>query len=257
MQSSDSEVYLQKKRRFAKMLTIFGRKPVLEALQDSSIPLFRLHLSDSNKSAAILDDIICLAQSRGLELIYHDKKSLSRVSKNAKQDQGVALDICCDGFTSFDDFSAQLPKRFQIIALDGITNPQNLGMIIRSVCASPATAVLMPEKGCARIDALVIKASAGTVFKARLIRCQSLVEALQDLRSAGTQIVSLEAEAQHSIATFTPPERAVFVMGNESSGVSREVQDVCTQGLSIPMANGVESLNVAVAASLIAFRSLF
>jgi 23S rRNA (guanosine2251-2'-O)-methyltransferase len=169
--TTDSASYLAKKRFYNRMLTVFGRKPVLEALQDERLRPYRLHLADSNKSGGIIDELLQLAQRRRVEVLYHDRQALSRISKNARQDQGVALDIECQGFEEAEDFLAQLPERFELIALDSITNPQNLGMIIRSVCASPMTGLLLPEKGCARLDALVIKASAGTLFKARIVRC--------------------------------------------------------------------------------------
>ena len=87
--SQDSQEYLDKKRFFDQLLTIFGRKPVLEALQEKGSKIHRLHLADSNKKAKILDDIIALAKDKGAEIIYHDSKALSRISKNAKQDQTV------------------------------------------------------------------------------------------------------------------------------------------------------------------------
>ena len=144
-----------------KLLTIYGRKPVLEALQDTSLELFRLHLAESNKTSDIIRDITRLAKSRNIDIQFHDKLALSRISKNSQQDQGVALDIHMPGFTSDINFLHNYSgKPFQLIAVDGVTNPQNLGMIIRSVCASPLTGLLLPNKGCAKLDALVIKASA-------------------------------------------------------------------------------------------------
>lgn len=253
----DRPAYQAKKRFFGRMLTIFGRKPVLEALQDSRLRPYRLHLADSNKSAGIIDEMIQLAAQRGAEVQFHDKQALSRISKNAKQDQGVALDIECEGSADAEDLLANCPQELDLMALDGITNPQNLGMIIRSVCASPMTGLLLPEKGCARLDALVIKASAGTLFRARIYRCQDLAQTLAGFVRVGTAVYGLDAGATQSLATLTPQPRSIFVMGNETNGLSAEVRAVCTHNLSIPMCNGVESLNVSVAASLLAFRSLF
>lgn len=256
MNHSDSQIYLEKKSLYSKMITIYGRKPVLEALQDSSVSAFKLHLAESNKAAKIIDDIIEVASKRGLDLNYHDKSALSRISKNAKQDQGVALDIKCDQFGDVDAFLSLGLNSYELIALDCITNPQNLGMIIRSVCASPSAGILIPERGCAKLDALVIKASAGTVFKARLIRCKNLVDGLQRFLDEGCSIYGLEASAGESLSSFIPNKKSIYVMGNESSGLSSVVSKACTHKLSIPMRNGVESLNVAVTASLLAFRSV-
>jgi 23S rRNA (guanosine2251-2'-O)-methyltransferase len=252
----DSPEYVNKKQMFSKMITIFGRKPVMEALQDVNVVAYRLHLSESNKSAEIIDNIVDTAKCRSVEVCYHDKSALSRISKNAKQDQGVALDIQCKLMSGVDEFLELGLARYQLIAVDSVTNPQNLGMIIRSVCASPAQGLLIPEKGCAKLDALIIKASVGTVFKSRLIRCKDLSEALNRFSKSGASIYGLEANASESLASFVPPAKTIYVMGNETAGLSAAVSKACTNKLSIPMCNGVESLNVAVAASLLAFRSV-
>lgn len=253
----DSPEYLQKKRQFARMLTLFGRKPVLEALQDPGLKVHRLHLAQSNKPAAILEQMQIIARQRGVDIVMHDKAGLSRISKNAKQDQGVALDIDCEKFAQAEDLLRDLPATFELLAVDNVTNPQNLGMIIRSVCASPCLGLLMPERGCAKLDALVIKASAGTLFKAPLFRCQNLAQTLVQLTDQGVDVYGLDAHAQHSLTDFTPGRRSVYVLGNETDGLSAPVRDACNSSLSIPMCNAVESLNVSVAASLLAFRSVF
>jgi len=248
----DSEAYLKKKRFFDKVLTIYGRNAVLEALQDENISIYKLHLSDSNKPAKVLDEIVRLAKRRDIEIAYHDKKALSRISKNAKQDQGVALDIVLEHFGSLDDFKTK-HESYRIIALDGVTNPQNLGMIIRSCAAGNVDAILLPTKGAAQISPLVIKASAGTLFKMPIIKTSNLKETLQALKEEGASLYTLSSHAKKSYKEQTYGKRTVFVLGNESEGVSASVESVCDESISIPMNRGVESLNVAVTASLLAF----
>jgi 23S rRNA (guanosine2251-2'-O)-methyltransferase len=253
---TDSTEYQNKKRFFSRMLTIYGRKPVLEALQDKTVPIYRLHLADSNRNAGIIADIQRLAEKREVEVVLHSRQALSRISRNAKQDQGVAADLQCPNHSSLDDFLAQPPAgSFTLIALDGVTNPQNLGMIIRSVCASPAAGILLPEKGVAGISPLVIKASAGTVFKASIIRCPSLAEGLAALQSSGAQVCGLSGHSQQTLSELNQDKPTVYVLGNETEGVSSQVSAVCDTMVRIPMHNGVESLNVAVTASLLAFRT--
>lgn len=252
----DSEQYRSKKRFFKHMLTIYGRNPVAEALDDPALELYKLHLADSNKPSRAIESLIQKAQSRGLEVSFHSKQALSRISKNAKQDQGVALDIRCPSFKTFDEFIEDLPECFEAIALDRITNPQNLGMIARSVTASPITALLLPEKGCAKLDSLAIKASAGTLFKTPIVQCEGLSESLARLKNQSCDVFVLETNSANSLSNFSAPERCVYVLGNESEGVSREIQALASNGLSIPMGNGVESLNVSIAAALLAFRGV-
>jgi 23S rRNA (guanosine2251-2'-O)-methyltransferase len=166
MKHTDSPEYLARKSTFDRLITVYGRKPVYEILADRSLEIFRLHLADSNRGGGIVDQIKTLAAQRNIEICYHSREQLARISRNSKQDQGVACDIHSAGYQPYKLALEQLPSADQrpLIALDGITNPQNLGMIIRSITASPAYGLLLPSKGCADISALVIKASAGTVF---------------------------------------------------------------------------------------------
>jgi 23S rRNA (guanosine2251-2'-O)-methyltransferase len=252
---NDSQTYLDKKKFFDGMLTIYGRKPVLEALQDKSTRIHRLHLAESNKSAGIIEEITALAKEKGAEVLFHSRQALSRISKNSSQDQGVAADLICNGFQTHEEFLQQhRDARFTLLALDGITNPQNLGMIIRSACAGNIDGILLPQQGNAQIDPLVIKASAGTVFRAPILRCNSLVSALNDFKKQNTIICSLSSHAKTDLKTFTPRQSCIYVLGNETEGVSREVENLCNERIRIAMNNGVESLNVAVTAALIAFK---
>ncbi|NKQ40989.1 MAG: RNA methyltransferase [Sulfurovum sp.] len=248
----DSQEFLEKKAFFDRLLTIYGRNATLEALKDNSIQIYRLHMTSSNKPAKVLTHIINYAANRGVEVLYHDKKSLSRISKNTKQDQGVALDIVMPYASGIDEFIS-LNSSYRIMALDGITNPQNLGMIIRSCAAGSIDAVLMPEKSNAQMSALVIKASAGTLFKIPIIKTKSLHSALITLKENNASLYILSADARRAYRDEKYDSKSVFILGNESSGVSLEVTELCDKSISIPMHRGVESLNVAVTAALLAF----
>jgi 23S rRNA (guanosine2251-2'-O)-methyltransferase len=96
----DSAEYRKKKAFFDKVLTVYGRKPVLEALQDEQLQCHTLHLAGSNRDTGIIRDIRQLADARGLSVKQHTREQLARISKNGKQDQGVALDILCPAFRS-------------------------------------------------------------------------------------------------------------------------------------------------------------
>jgi len=187
--------------------------------------------------------------------LEHSPQELSRISKNAKQDQGVAADIACPNFMTLDQLLASGKPVQRIMALDRITNPQNLGMIIRSVTASTFDALLVPKKGCAPLSPLVIKASAGTLLKAPIVQVDSLKKALEALKETGHKIYSLRLDAEDSLYSLDGSDRQTFVLGNETDGVSPEIDRLCTSGLKIPMERNVESLNVAVTAALICFNS--
>ena len=169
----------------------------------------------------------------------------------------MAADIICPEFGDASDYLSGLEAapRQRLLALDGITNPQNLGMIIRSAAAGNIDGIIYPERGCAALGPLVIKASAGTIYRAPLLKCQSLPEIVQECRAKDMTVCSLEASADMSLFEYEAPGHSVFVLGSESEGVSEAVRKLCNQSLSIPMRNGVESLNVAVSASLVAYSS--
>ena len=255
---TDSPEYLAKKSFFNRLITVYGRKPVLEILSDNCLEIFRLHLAESNRGGGIVEQIKTLASQRNIEICYHSREQLARISRNSKQDQGVACDIHCQGYEPYEQALEQLPEISQrpLIALDGVTNPQNLGMIIRSVTASPAHGLLLPSKGCADIGPLVIKASAGTVFKGNILRCDSLACTLKEFKQKGFEICTLSSHQATPLTEFKPTAPVIYVLGNETEGVSKEIAALSDHRVGIPMANGVESLNVAVTAALIAFKSL-
>lgn len=250
---TDSQDYLARKAQFDRLLTLYGRKPVLEALQSSEVVPQRLHLSKRNKPAAILSEIIALAEERGAEIRYHDPLALSRISRNSQQDQGVAADLLCPTHQKLDDFLEKAPRNFRLLMLDGLTNPQNLGMIIRSVAASPVDGLLFSENDNMRISPLVIKASAGALFRAPLIRCQNNMETLEKLRDRAVTFYGLDGSSPQSLLDTAIKDPAVIILGGETQGLSKEVAQQVDHLLSIPMSRGVESLNVAVSAALAAY----
>ena len=245
----DSQAYKDKKAFFDKIITLYGRNVVVEILQDETIEIHKIHLSDSNKPDGAIKTILSPAQKRKIEVYYHNKVALSRISKNAKQDQGVAVDIIAQSYSNANEI--QNLSKYRLLALDGIQNPQNLGMIIRSCAAGNVDGIILPKKSSAKISPLVVKASAGTLFKLPIYYCNSLQDILPMLKE--TKIYALSSHAKTTIYDVKSESKSIFVLGNESDGVSKEIEQLCNDSISIPMQRGVESLNVAVTASLIAF----
>lgn len=246
---NDSQEYKDKKAFFEKIITLYGRNVVVEVLQDSSVEVHKLHMASSNKTDGAIKTILALAKTRKIEITYHEKNALSRISKNAKQDQGVAIDIIAKSYQNANELKNL--SAYRVIALDGIHNPQNLGMIIRSCAAGNVDGIILPKKSSAKISPLVIKASAGTLFKLPIYFCHALEDILPQLQE--TKIYALSSHAKDDIYQLQASKKSIFVLGNESEGVSPEVEKLCNDSISIPMQRGVESLNVAVTASLIAF----
>lgn len=247
---NDSPEYLEKKRFFDSLITLYGRNVAVEVLRDDQVKIHKLHLSKSNRSDETIDEIMALAEMRGVEIKYHTKEALSRISKNSAQDQGVAIDVVSQNYRSASVIETDLPNSFRLLALDGINNPQNLGMIVRSAAASKIDGIVLPRRNSTKLSPLVMKASAGTLFKIPIYYCEDLSDilGLKDMA-----IITLSSHAKEDIYSLKIPHRAVFVLGNESEGVSDVVMRASTHSVSIPMYRGVESLNVAVTAGIVSF----
>lgn len=247
---NDSPEYLEKKRFFDSLITLYGRNVAVEVLRDDAVQIHKLHLSKSNRIDETIEEIISLAEMRGVEIKYHTKESLSRISKNSAQDQGVAIDVVSQNYRSASNIATDLPNSFRLLALDGINNPQNLGMIVRSAAASRIDGIVLPRRNSTKLSPLVMKASAGTLFKIPIYYCETLDEILT---LSDTAIITLSSHAKDDIHSLQIPSRAIFVLGNESEGVSESVMRASTHSVSIPMHRGVESLNVAVTAGIVSF----
>lgn len=258
-QGEDRAEYIKRKKFFDHMITIYGRNPVIEALNDTNLQIYRLHLASSNRESTVVQELKQLAAKRDIDVVLHSRAQLSRISRNSKQDQGVACDIYCPGFQPYEDLLNSLQKQsshknISLIALDSVTNPQNLGMVIRSVTASPTYGILLPSKGSAALSPLVIKASAGTAFKGNILSCDNLENALRNCQQAGFKLCTLSSHQATPLSDFKPTGPTIFILGNETHGVSQSIIDISDYRIGIPMANGVESLNVAVTAALVAFN---
>lgn len=239
---------------------IYGRNAVLEALLDKSLAISKIHLADSNRSAKVLDQIINHAEQRSIDIEFKSKLELSRISKSSKQDQGVAADIKLSSLFDLEDLTDyanqqhDTPLHRKLILLDGVTNPQNVGMIIRSVAASGIGGLILPSSGCADLGPLVIKASAGAIFKCPIFRCDTTQQAIECVHQLNGKVYSLALDGSTALGEEQPGDSInVYVLGNESEGVSKKILKNCDDSVFIPMHNGVESLNVAVTAALIAF----
>lgn len=249
------QTWAQQRRQFDDMITLYGRKTTLEVLKDTDLKVFRLHLATSNKSSSVISEIKHLAAVRNVELRMHSKHNLSYISKNARQDQGVAIDLVAPHYHDMEQLVTSEPKPgAEFIMIDRVTNPQNLGMIIRSVAASPMAGLILPTQGCAAIDPLVYKASAGCLLKTTIYRCLTGLDGALALQRKGYQLIGLSSEGELRLSDLNNDTPKILILGNETEGLSTELRDACDHLLGIPMANAVDSLNVAVTAGIISFH---
>jgi 23S rRNA (guanosine2251-2'-O)-methyltransferase len=234
-----------------RFVTVFGRKPVLEALADRRLDVDKVILADNARGPAARE-IIDAAGARRIKVERASAHRVKVLAGNGKQDQGVLADVIAPRMRRLDDALEQRPAR--VLVLDGITTPANVGMILRTATAAGVEGIVVPRRGVAGIDPLVVKASAGVAFHAPILRCYTAEEACHALRDAGYPLFALDGTARQSLFDADLPERAAYVLGGETAGVSDDVRRHVTGLISIPMAGGVESLNVASAAAVLCFE---
>ena len=237
-------------------LTVMGRKPVIEALHDDSLQFDKILLSERARGDEI-DTIKGMAASRRISIENVTEQKVTAVARSARHHQGVVADIAAPAMQTLHEFCEQRRRgkdwACSLLVLDHIHNPANVGMILRSATAAGIDGVIVPHKGTADIGPVAIKASAGVAFRATILRVETIGEAIAVLRDHRFELVGLDA-AGESLFDAILPERAAYVLGNESVGLTTSVTDELDHVISIPMSNNVESLNAAVAASLVGFE---
>jgi 23S rRNA (guanosine2251-2'-O)-methyltransferase len=232
-----------------RFITVYGRKPVLEALADDRLTVDKVLLAD-NAGGPQISQLLREAARRGVEVLRVPAARVTKVSRNGRQDQGVVADIVAPGLRRLSaETAADLAG--PVLVLDGVTNPQNVGMILRTATAAGFAGIVLPRAGVPDLSPLVVKASAGVALEAPVLRADDPASAVAILRGAGFTIFGLAAEAGRSLWDARPfPERTAFVLGSETGGLRVEVDE----RVAIPMAGGVDSLNVAVAAGILCFE---
>lgn len=239
-----------------RFITVYGRKPVLEVLEQPELPVHRVLVARGAKGS-IVDAIRRAARARGVTLIEKSPAEIHRISRNEKQDQGVAADVEAPGMRSLASYLAGLgdDERALLFALDHVTTPANVGMILRSATVLGIDGVILPRRGCPEIGPLVIKASAGVAFRAPILRCAELADALSDAKLAGFCVYGLSDRGARDLAELRPRERSVFVLGNETEGVGEALHPLVDEWIRIPMASEGDSLNVSAAAAIVAYAA--
>ncbi len=170
------------------------------------------------------------------------------------QHQGVAALVAPLTYRPFAEITALLqenPGPHTLLALDGVTDVGNFATLIRSAVAFGAAAILLPKHNSVGLTPIVAKRSAGAVERIALVQVGNMVRALERLQQLGCWLYGAEAHAPTAVGDVTWPERTVVVMGAEGRGLRRLVRTRCDQLVQIPMRTGADSLNVAVAGSIV------
>jgi 23S rRNA (guanosine2251-2'-O)-methyltransferase len=236
---------------------IGGRNAVVEALA-ARVPATTLYVAERVEADDRVRDALSRAAGRGIPVQTVTRAELDTLVGEGAVHQGIALQIPPYRYATLQQIvagarehrgrSAAAPL---VVALDGITDPRNLGAIIRSAAAFGADGVIIPERRSAGVTAAAWKTSAGAALRTRVAMVPNLTRALRELKQEGLFVIGLDGGGRVSLPGLElATEPLVIVVGSEGKGLSRLVGETCDEIVSIPIVNGVESLNAGVAAAV-------
>lgn len=231
---------------------IVGRNPVTEAVR-SGIPLAKVFLAGNMASDERVAEVVRTATALGAPLVEVSRSDLDNLTEGAVH-QGVVIEVPAYAYRDVEDLLARAERAGHpplIVALDSVTDPHNLGAVLRSAGAFGADGVLLPERRSAGVNATAWKVSAGAAARVPVARATNLVRALTDLKDAGCFVVGLDGDGPTAVGDLELADGPlVLVTGSEGKGLSRLVRQTCDVVASIPIAAPVESLNAAVATGI-------
>ncbi|NKY39648.1 23S rRNA (guanosine(2251)-2'-O)-methyltransferase RlmB [Cellulomonas septica] len=231
---------------------VSGRNSVVEALR-AGIPVSTVYLAARLEADDRTREIVSTAAESGYPLLEVSRTELDRLTDGSVH-QGVAIQVPPYAYADDEDLLDAAEASEQpalVVALDGVTDPRNLGAVLRSAGAFGAHGVLVPERRAAGVTASAWKVSAGAAARVPVARVKNLVRTLQAYREAGVFVVGLDGGGDVAIGDIAFAEDPlVLVVGSEGKGLSRLVREQCDAIASIPIASAVESLNAGVAAGI-------
>lgn len=231
---------------------VSGRNAVLEALR-ARIPVTTVYIGTRLEADDRTREILQIASGCGYNLLEVTKPELDRLTDDSVH-QGVAIQVPPYEYLDAEDLldaAAEADQPVLIVALDGVTDPRNLGAVLRSAGAFGAHGVLVPERRSAGVTASAWKVSAGAAARVPVARATNLTRTLLEYKSAGCFIVGLDGGGEVSVGDLAfSVDPIVLVVGSEGKGLSRLVRETCDAIASIPIASAVESLNAGVAAGI-------
>jgi 23S rRNA (guanosine2251-2'-O)-methyltransferase len=234
---------------------VAGRNSVVEALREG-VPVTGVYVAEGAERDGRLREAFKLAAEGGINLLEVSRGELDRMTAGAVH-QGLAARIPPYEYAHPDDLLQLAEANHEkplIVVLDQVTDPRNLGAVIRSAAGFGAHGVVIPERRAAGMTASAWKSSAGAASRIPVAQTVNLVRQLKSYQDAGCMVIGLAAEGDVSLPDLDLADGPlVVVVGSEGNGLSRLVAETCDQLVSIPMHNHVESLNAGVAASVVLY----
>lgn len=229
--------------------TVAGRNAVVEALR-AGIPAKELVVAAGVDIDERLNESIRLAQKMGIGIKEVERRQIENMTGIANH-QGVALVVKPFQYSSQKEIFARAVEPALFVAVDGVTDPRNIGAIARSAAAFGADGLLIPERRNASLTAAAWKTSAGAAARLPIAQITNLSRSIEDAKAYGCFIVGLDGDADTKISDMEIADQPLYVIvGSEGKGLSRLVREKCDLLVSIPMGSAVESLNASVAMSI-------
>lgn len=232
---------------------VAGRNPVVECLH-AKVPAEMLIVAQGTGSDDRLGEAVAIAHSRNIPIREVPRHELDRLVGNSMH-QGIGLQVQPYKYSSAADLMAEVHKRGEkgmFVLLDNITDPRNLGAVIRSTAAFGGHGVIIPERRSAQVTGVAWRTSAGTAARLPVARETNMTRTVQEFQKNGYQVVGLDAGGEHTLDTYDGgTDNVVIVVGSEGKGISRLVRENCDVIMSVPMESWVESLNASVAAGVV------
>lgn len=231
--------------------TVLGRNPVLECLR-AGVPATALYVALGSEADERLTESVSRAADLGIAILEVPRTDLDRMTANHLH-QGIALQVPPYHYAHPDDLlgAATGSPPALLVALDNISDPRNLGAIVRSVAAFGGHGVLIPQRRSASVTAVAWRTSAGAAARVPVARATNLTRTLTDWAGRGLRVIGLDAGGDTTLDDIDGTDPMVVVVGSEGKGLSRLVRQNCDEVVSIPMAGNAESLNASVAAGVV------
>jgi 23S rRNA (guanosine2251-2'-O)-methyltransferase len=231
---------------------VAGRNAVVEALR-AAVPALKLHIAPGLDRDDRLIESAKLAGEHEIALVETSRQQLDRITGGAPH-QGIALEVRPYEYIHPDDLLARVLENAEpplVVALDSVTDPHNLGAVVRSAAAFGAHGVLLPERRAVGVTPSAWKASAGALARVPVARATNLVRTLTTYAEAGLMIAGLDGDGEIDLdALELAAGPLIIVVGAEGKGLSRLVRERCDLTVRIPLYGPVESLNASVAAGI-------
>lgn len=231
---------------------VAGRNSVLELLQ-ANVPIIAVYVAEGIDRDQKIREILDLAVVQNRPLIEVPRNELDTITSGAVH-QGIAAKLEAYEYSTPQALLKLAEKRDEvplIVVLDGVTDPRNLGAVIRSSSGFGVHGVVIAERRAAQITASAWKSSAGAAARVKVARVTNLTRTIKGFQDAGLMVIGLAADGDVALPELTlAAGPLVVVIGSEGKGLSRLVSETCDQIVSIPMASALESLNAGVAAGI-------